>query len=109
MVESKIEFKIELDENKVPDSIKWEASDSGDKGVADAILISMWEKDEKNTLKIDLWTKNMLVDDMKLLYHQSMLTMADTFQKATGEDQMANEMREFAQNFGEKMGLIKQG
>lgn len=109
MAESKIEFQIELDDNKVPDNIKWEASDSGDKGSADAILISMWDKDEKNTLKIDLWTKNMLVDDMKLLFHQTMLTMADTFQKATGEDQMCNEMREFAQVFGEKMGLIKQG
>lgn len=109
MSDSKIVFSIEMDENKVPENIHWEATDSGDKGVADAMLISMWDKDEKNTLKIDLWTKDMLVDDMKLLVHQTMLTMSDTFQKATGEDEMADEMRAFAQRFGEKLGLIKKG
>jgi len=109
MAKSVIEFNVDLDENKVPENINWHASDSGDKGNADAIMISMWDKDEKNTLKIDLWTKNMLVDEMKMLYHQSLLTMADTFEKATGETNMAKEMREFGQKFGEKMGLIQKG
>jgi gliding motility-associated protein GldC len=109
MAESIIEFQVDLDENKVPENINWQASDSGDKGTADAIMISMWDKNEKNTLKIDLWTKNMLVDEMKMLYHQTLLTMADTFEKATGETKMAREMRDFGQSFGEKMGLIKKG
>lgn len=109
MNSSKIEFKINLDEHKIPSEIEWLASDSGDRGEADAIIISMWDKNEKNTLKIDLWTKNMLVDEMKMLYHQTLLTMADTFDKATGETKAAQQMREFAQQFGESMGLIKRG
>ena len=46
---------------------------------------------------------------MKMLRPQSLFTMADTFEKATGETKMAREMRDFGQNFGEKMGLIKKG
>lgn len=104
---SEIKFAISLDENKVPQKIDWSTTDSDEKGKVDALLISMWDNKEKNTLRIDLWTKEMLVDDMKQLYHQTLLTMADTFARATGEDQIAAEMRNFAQEFGEKMGLVK--
>ena len=79
MGKSKITFDIDMDVNNVPESINWNATDTGDKGVADAVMISMWDKNEKNTLKIDLWTKNMMVDEMKMMLHQTMLTLSDTF------------------------------
>ena len=70
-------------------------------------MLAIWDSMDKNTLRIDLWTKHMMVDDMKLFTYQSMLTMADTFARATGEEKMAQEMRDFAMQFGQKMELIK--
>ena len=105
--DSEIKFNIKLNENQVPDLIQWEASDAGEKGVSDAILLQIWDAKDKNTLRIDLWTKHMLVDDMKLFFHQALLSMSDTFARATGEEEMALEMRDFAMHFGEKMELIK--
>ena len=106
---STIAFDISLDENHVPDNISWRASDNGEGGDADATMLTIWDKKEKNTLRIDLWTKEMSVDDMKLFMYQSMLTMADTFSRATGEETMAKDMRHFAQTFGEKMEIVEKG
>ena len=69
-------------------------------------MIALWDAKENNTLRIDLWTKDMMVDEMKQFYHQCLLSMADTFDRATGEAETAKEMRGFAQHFGEKMELI---
>ena len=107
MKKSDINFTIGLDENHIPEEITWKAEDNGDKGAADAVMLAIWDSMEKNTLRIDLWTKHMMVDDMKLFTYQSLLTMADTFARATGEDKMAQEMRDFAMQFGQKMELIK--
>ncbi len=107
MKKSEINFTVELDENNLPNNIEWKASDANEGGSTKSVMMSLWDVKEKNTMRIDLWTKDMLVDEMKMFYHQSMLSMADSFERATGEAEMAKEMREFAQHFGEKLQLIK--
>lgn len=107
-MEKEINFKISLDENHLPTEIKWGASDAGEGGMCDAILLNLWDSKDKNTLRIDLWTKDMLVDDMKIFFHQMMLAMSDTFGRATGEEEMSLRMRDFAQEFGRDMKLIKE-
>ncbi len=109
MKTSEINFKVKLDENNIPENIEWEATDSGEKGLkaCKSLMISMWDKEENNTLRIDLWTKDMLVDEMKRFYHQILLSMADNFEKATGEDKIAGDMRDFSEYFAEKMEIIK--
>jgi gliding motility-associated protein GldC len=109
MKKSEINFKVQLDENNIPETIHWEATDSGELGLKEckSLMISMWDKNESNTLRIDLWTKEMLVDEMKRFYHQILLSMADNFEKATGEDKMAGDMRDFSEYFAEKMDIIK--
>ena len=105
--ESEIKFTIGLDENKVPEDIKWMASDAGmDVTPSKAVMMSVWDEKTKNTLRIDLWTKEMTVDEMKQFYHQSFLSMADSFERATDETKMAIRMREFAKEFAEKMELL---
>ena len=99
---SDINFKVQLDENQVPEKIDWTASDAGEESSCKAMLVSLWDEKENNTLRIDLWTKEMTVDDMKKFFHQSIMTMADTFERATNETEMAKEMKDFAQ----KMGLV---
>lgn len=102
-----IKINLQLDENKIPEKIFWEASDA-DQNIneAKAFLLAIWDKASANTMRMDLWTKEMSVDEMKKFYFQTFLTMADTLEKSTSEDGMADALRDFADFFGEKMGVI---
>lgn len=107
MKQSEINFKISLDENHIPVEIDWLATDGQENGKSKSILISIWDPEEKNTFKIDLWTKEMTVEEMKKFFHQTFLSLADTFERATGEDKMAGDMRDFCGYFAEKMRLVE--
>ena len=109
MKTSEIKFAIALDENKVPLTIDWEASDTSEKSSCKSAMITLWDTKENNTLRIDLWTKDMLMDEMKIFFHQTLLSMADTFKRATGEEKMAEDMKDFCAYFAEKMNLLKKG
>ena len=100
---SDIRLTVRTDENNVPEHIDWEAEDTGSKSSTKAVLLSLWDAQEKNTLRIDLWTKEMTVEEMKAFFHQNILTMADTFERATNEGKMAAQMRDFGAYFAEHM------
>jgi gliding motility-associated protein GldC len=103
---SEIKFLVELDENRVPEKLTWTAQDGGvDLEEAKAIMLSVWDAKAKETLRIDLWTKEMPVDEMKQFFHQTLVAMADTFQRATADEKMAETMKDFCQYFAEKMEL----
>lgn len=104
---STITFNIDLDEHHVPNNIVWEASDAQDKGECDATMLAMWDKNEKMTMRIDLWTKDMMVEDMQAFLYQNLMTTADAFERATNDGQTAKEMREFAQKLGERFNLVR--
>ena len=103
---SRINIDVELDENKVPEKIHWQTSDKDVNEETKAFFLSVWNE-EQGTMKIDLWTKEMKVDEMKFMVHQSILSMADTFERATGEHAMALTMKDFCEYFAEKMNLVK--
>jgi gliding motility-associated protein GldC len=104
---SDITFHVELDVNKVPEKITWDATDGSVKDQnATAVMLSVWDPKEENTLRVDLWTKDLSVDEMKKFIHQSLLLMADTLERATGEDKMAETMRDFGAYYAEKLNLI---
>lgn len=102
MKETDITIRVHLDENHVPEIIEWKAEDDN-QGVGKAMLLSFWDAQELNTMRIDLWTKEMTTDEMKAFFHQNILTLADTFQRATNEEKMAAQMRDFAAYFAEHM------
>ena len=106
MKQSEIKFNVTLDDSNIPQKIDWSASDTQADSSCKAVMIALWDDKEKNTLRIDLWTKDMLVDEMKQFYHQNLLSMADTFERATGEVEAAKAMRNFAQEFGERLNLV---
>ena len=110
MSKSEINFTVQLDENKVPERIDWQATDSDGESSCKATFISLWDEREQNTFRIDLWTKEMQVDEMKRFFHQNIMTMADTFKSATNEHEMAEDMKAFGRYFGEKMlGIDPEG
>ena len=103
---SEIQFKVALDENKVPEEISWTAIDGGiDNEAAKAIMISVWDHKKKDTLRMDLWTKDMPVDDMKQFYHQTLVSMAESFERATDDAKMGATMKDFCAYFAEKLEL----
>lgn len=107
-IKSEIKFNVELDENRVPEKIQWTAPDGGvNSEAAKAIMLSIWDSKAQETLRIDLWTKDMPVDEMKKFFHQTLVAMSDTFERATNDEKMANTMRDFCEYFAEKMELAK--
>jgi gliding motility-associated protein GldC len=103
---SEIKIIVTLDDNKIPEELHWTAPDGGIEGSASkAILLSVWDHDAQEALRIDLWTKDMPVDDMKVFFHQTLMAMSSTFQRATGDEKMGATMRDFCDYFAEKLEL----
>ena len=105
---SKINFIIQLDDKKMPEKIEWQADDADFTGMKEAktMLLSLWDKDDKVTLGIDLWTNDMLVDDMNLHFYQVILKLGDTYRKATSNPETAKMFDEFASQFAGKINLF---
>jgi len=105
-ITSEIKINVELDQNRVPEKLTWSAQDGGvQKEEAKAMMLSIWDSNVKETLRIDLWTKDMPVDEMKQFFHQTLVAMADTFQRATQDEKMTDTMKDFCDYFAEKMEL----
>jgi len=106
---SEIKFTVKLDENKIPEKMSWDAQDGGiSNEETKAFLISVWDDKKKETLKMDLWTKDMPIEEMKHFFHQTLLSMSDTFYRATNDEKMTATMRDFCDYFAEKLELLKE-
>lgn len=104
---SEIAVKVGLNENNLPIAMKWSAQDGQvENASARAMLLSLWDPESKNTMKIDLWTKDMSVEEMKQFFHQTLLTLADTFERATGEHNISEDLRDYCYHFAEKMKIL---
>jgi gliding motility-associated protein GldC len=99
--QSDINFRVSLDEKQVPASIEWKADDSGLEGTkpCKSVLISLWDGDEQTSLRIDLWTKDMSVEEMRRFFYETFMGMAETYQRATDEKDVAKEIRDFGDKF----------
>lgn len=105
---SEIKFLIELDDNRVPEKLIWSAKDGGvEAQEAKAIMLSIWDSKAKESMRIDLWTKDMPVDEMKIFFHQTLVAMSETFKRATDDEKMADTMKDFCDYFAEKLELTK--
>lgn len=93
MKKNEINFKIELDQNNIPDKIYWEATDKPDSlSETKSISVALWDHTQKNTLRIDLWTKDMPVNEMKRFYIDCIGGLAQSALTATGDEFIAKEM-----------------
>lgn len=105
---SHINIEVEVDENHVPEKLHWTAKDGGvAKEEAKAMLLSIWDSKAQESLRIDLWTKDMPVDEMKVFFHQTLVAMSDTFHRATQDEKMSATMKDFCDYFAEKLELKK--
>jgi len=97
-----LKFEVELDENHLPINIKMDASGDADEDNIKVLMISAWAAQTKETLRIDLWTKDMPVNEMYIMYHQTLMGMAGSLEKATGHDKLAGALRDYCEFFAEQ-------
>jgi gliding motility-associated protein GldC len=103
---SEIKIQIKLDENRVPEKLFWSAEEGGVASEeSKAFMLSVWNSDDKATKCIELWTKDMPVDEMKIFFHQTLMSMTETFHRATGDEKMSETMKDFCDYFAEKLEL----
>jgi len=104
IMKSTISVDVTLDEEKMPETIHWKAPDGGVDNLqeAKAILLGLWDGNEKSALRIDLWTKKMMVDEMNDFFYQTLFGMSETYQRATKNNELAKEMKDFAIAFRKK-------
>ena len=106
--QTEIKIDISLDENNVPEKMKWSAPDGGISNmVTKAILLSFWDPEEQETLKMDLWVKDMPLDQMHLFFHQTLVSLSETFYEATKDEKMTATMKDFCDYFADKLKLKK--
>lgn len=110
MTDSNINIKVQLDAEKVPQQISWHASETSadEPQKAKAMCLAFWDGIEKSAMRIDLWTKDMMVDEMADFYYQIFVTMADTFERATKHTELTNDLRKFALGFHKKFIEIEE-
>ena len=103
----KFSIEVVMDENLIPENLQW-SSTQGDceSENASAALIYLWNAQKNETFSLDLWTKKMSIEEMNKMMFQTIMTIANSYQKATSEDQLANAMRDFGEFFGEKTKIL---
>ena len=104
MSTSSINIDVSLDKDRIPEDIRWNASDSASENArqAKAMMLAFWDGAEKTALRIDLWTKDMMVDEMADFFYQTLMTMAETYQRATQDPSLTGEIKQFAKDFYKK-------
>lgn len=108
-MKSTITIDVNLDESRTPENIAWTATDSSmdDARKAKAMMLSFWDGSEKTSLRIDLWTKEMMVDEMADFFYQSIMAMADTLDRATRQKELVEDMKTFGRDFIKKFQEIQ--
>lgn len=107
--ESEIRIKVGLNAEKIPVQILWAAPDNpGHEQFqpVKALLMALFDGEHQDTLKMDLWTKELQVVEMDRLMFQTLRSLADTYYKATQNKELASDMQRFVQYFGEKTEII---
>ena len=94
MRKSEIKFTIELDKDNIPDKIMWDADEKDQPGPSEtkSISLSLWDQENKNTMRIDLWSKDMPVDEMKRFYIDCLGGLAQSILNSTGDEYMSQEI-----------------
>ena len=94
MKKSQIRIDVNLDEENLPSFIEWDADDADFEGKqpAKGVMLSLFDGLQKQAMRIDLWTNDMQIDEMNLFMFQTLATMADTYERATNNKEIAEEM-----------------
>lgn len=100
---SEIRVRVTSGDDGVTD-LEWQADDAPEPGAqtAEAMILALWDGERRNAMRIDLWTPRLTVDDMNDFVYQTLLSLADTYRRATNDDDLMVEIKAFARTFAER-------
>lgn len=105
---SDITLRVGLNAENVPMKIEWSASDRNDGQLEEckAMAVALFDKEHRDTLRIDLWTKEMQVVEMDRFVYQILRSLGQTYLRATQNKDLAEDLAKFAHYFGEKTEIV---
>ena len=107
MANNKIQIEVKTDENHIPVEINWSAENEQiNKRTAKAMALAMWDEKNADLMNMDLWTKDMNVEEMRHFVCQTMMTLADTFERATSDKAHAEAIRGFTTELAKRVGVL---
>ncbi len=108
---AQIKLTVDLDRDNVPTAIAWEASEAKSEGPTpcQSMMLSLWDAERRTMAAIDLWARDTTIDDMNLYFYQAFHQMAETYQRATRNRELAKLIHEFGERFGGSVGLARNG
>ncbi|MEE3035416.1 MAG: gliding motility protein GldC [Bacteroidota bacterium] len=99
-----ININVSLDENKVAEKIEWSAPDGRvENKDAKAMFLSFWDSEKMETLKMDLWIKEMPVHEMKLFFYQNLVSLGETYYRSTNDEKNFTAIKEFSKKFAKEI------
>mgnify|MGYP005849401055 FL=1 len=100
-----ISLEITLDQANVCEAIQWDATQKPTEGAekAKGMMLALWEGWQNGTLKIDLWTKEMEVHEMKRFCIETIAGMAETIRNATGDEVMAMDLENMCKKLEDRL------
>ncbi len=107
MPNNKIIIEIITDDQHIPEKIKWEAPQIMEKGECKSVALALWDEKENNTMRMDIWTKNMTTDEMKKFLLQNIITFCDTYERATSDAALSNKIKQFIIQTAKEENVLK--
>jgi len=105
-MKKEILINLELDETQTPTAMSWNTSDATEGDMpCKAMQLCVWDPKEKSSLRVDLWTKDFYKEEMDLFILQNIMTMADSYERATHKKELADILRTMGKEFGNKAGI----
>jgi len=103
-----IALRVNLGSDFVPESIEWRADSNQEHwGPAKAFLLSIFEANSQDTLKLDLWTKDFQMNEMDRFMYYTLKSLCESYLKATNNVDLANDFQSFIEHFGVQTELLK--
>ena len=92
---AEIKLFVDLDDKKIPSKLSWMATDAEVDKPQDckAFLLNLWNSDKDETLAMNLWTSSMTIPEMNEFVFQSIIQIADTYEKSTNQKDLAEKIR----------------
>ncbi len=95
MAKQQIIIDVQSDAQHLPEKIIWQVPQAFEKGESKAMALSLWDGKENNTLRMDIWSKDMSIDEMKKFFIQSVITFSDAMERATGDKSLSDKVKQF--------------
>jgi gliding motility-associated protein GldC len=109
---SEITIKVGLDGQNMPIQMEWAATDMNQSSEAQpckAMALALFDESSRDTLRIDLWTKDLQVMEMDRFMYQILQSLGATYLRATQNKELAEDIGRFAHYFGERTEIVPKG